>query len=96
MSEFDDENIASPEVKKERDIDKIVFMKQTNTVEITTLVKYLNVAGETLRTEGGKNFIYKNYVNEKEEQVNDFNTFCQKLGLTMAAVKQAILEMEGA
>jgi len=95
MAEFEQENIATPEVKIVKDLDMFKVMKQSETVSITTIKKFLDAEDNVLRTEDGKNFIYRNTpATETEPECNDFNVFLQQLGLTMQKLKDAVNFMQ--
>ncbi len=84
--------------RKVLELDNIVILPTTKTVEIRTIEKSLDADGNIVSQKAGKNFIYMdkedNPDTPEDESSNDFTLFISKLGLTQALVKQAIREME--
>lgn len=94
MALFDDEVITDTEVTKRKKLDTFLAHMINEDVTITTLLEFLNEGEEVLRTKQGKNYIYRNYIDDEGNPVNHFDLFLQKLGITKAILKQAIIEME--
>ncbi len=91
-------NLTQIATRKVLDLDNIVILPTTKTVEIRTIEKELDVDGNIVSQKAGKNFIYMdredNPDTEEDESCDDFTVFMGKLGLTRASVKQAVREME--
>lgn len=97
--EFSTDNISTVETQVENDLDKFEIFAQTETVKIQVIKKFLDAEDNVLRTENGRNFIYRNVddnpATDEDETDTSFTTFLQQLGITKADIKSAVNYMEG-
>lgn len=90
MALFDDENISDPEATIKKKPHLLIINLDDESCTISTSKDFLSASEQVLRTAAWNKYRYTN----KEGGDQDFTTLMQKLELTVAKIKQAIIEME--
>ena len=95
MVNFTETDLTQVAVKSKLELDTIRILAITETCEVTTIRKEVDVNGEVVNQENGPNFIYKNrQATETEPATTEYNDLMQKLGLTKSKIRTAVKEME--